>query len=206
MGAESFIHEIEAKTAREAFDKLIEQANQACGTEPYNGSINTCSIGDRTLKFDIFNKSNLDAAYEHIKNKDNGFKWDADYVDVGVSHYIITTVSKKAVIVPGISNQPKWKMQYCLYTFDCVCGEQYTSIHFDKKTEADKKAMELALKDSAEYRVKKEYANVNSKSNSAVTEIVRTIKAFKTKPKLKELPNRKCEEVHTYLFYGWASC
>lgn len=201
MGAESFIHEIEAKTARAAFDILTQQANESYGTEPYNGTINTCSMGSRTLKFDNFSAKNLDEAYKHINKLENGEKWQADYVDVGVSNYVVTTIKK--VNVTG--EKPIYKMQYCIYGHSNL-GDFFTGYHYDTKTEADKIAIEFALKDSNEYRIKKEYTNTNKKANGIVSEIIIQNKSYKTKPKLKPLPNRKCEEVHTFIFYGWASC
>lgn len=206
MGATNFSHKIDARNAREAFDKLIAEANQEYGTASYNGSINTCSMGGCKLKLDKVNETNLKKANKFIDDNDYGEKWTADYVDVGVKEYLVTTIVKKASDKPTLSYIPKLKMQYCIYTSSFAEGASYFGEHFDTKTEADKRAMTLALKENKEYTVRKEYVNINPKANSIVTKIEREYKTYKSKPNLKPLPNRKVEEIHTYIFYGWASC
>lgn len=205
MGATNFSHQVDARTAEEAFGKLIDEANQEYGTASYNGSINTCSIGGCKLRLDKVNDTNIKKANKYIEDKDFGEKWTADYVDVGVKEFLVTTIVKKPVDKPTISNIPKWKMQYCIYTSHWD-GASYFGEHFDTKTEADKRAVTLSLKNNVEYTVRKEYVNVNAKSNSMVTKIEREMKTYKSKPTLKPLSNRKVEEIHTYIFFGWASC
>jgi hypothetical protein len=202
MGATSFIHKVTARTAKEAFDLLIAEANESHGTESYNGSINTCTMGRCKKTYDKFNKATAKEAFKFIDDQGNGEKWTAHYIDMGVTSCVVTTIKKKAVD----GGKPEFKMQHCVYEHDMFNGDSYTGEHFNTKTDADKKAMELALKNDKTYRVSKEYVNVKKNTSSLVTETVSERKAYKTKPVLKDMPNRKVEEFHTYYFYGWASC
>lgn len=202
MGAMSFIERATGRTAKEAFDKLVEQANIESGEAMYNGSINTCSLGRCKKTFDKFNTATAKEAQKFIEDNSNGEKYVANYIDMGVTSCLVTTIKKK----PVDGGKPQFKMQYCIYEHDVLTPDVYTGKHFDTKTEADKVAMELALKKDKDYRVSKEYVNIKDNTSSLVTETVREIKSYKTKPVLKEMPNRKAEEYHTYYFYGWASC
>jgi len=201
MGATSFIYKITGRTPKEAFDTLVAEANEQYGTELYNGSINTCSMGSCKKTFDKFNKATSKEAFKFIEDNGNGEKWTAHYVDMGVTSCVVTTVKKKAVD----GGKPQFKMQYCVYEHNTIAA-MYTGDHFDTKTDADKKAMELALKNDKKYTVTKEYVNIKENTSSIVTETVVEHKAYKAKPVLKEVSNRKAEEYHTYYFYGWASC
>ena len=193
MGATNFIHEIKARNPKEAFEELIAAAN--------NGSINTCDLGRCTKKFDKFNDTNMNKAVKYIQDNGYGEKWTANYVEVGISHYLVTTVKKKNV--EEVSK--KLRIMYTVYSSNVFSGYCYTGKIFKNKTEADKYAVEQTLKDDEVYIVKKEYVALDNKSN-IVSKTYKEVKTYKTKPKLKSLPNRKIEAVKQYIFYGWASC
>lgn len=80
-----------------------------------------------------------------------------------------------------------------------------TDYNFATKTEADKKAVELTLNSGVEYSVTKEYNLVNNSKNE-VTRCEISTKAYKSKPNLKAIPDRKIVPVKKYIFFGWASC
>lgn len=201
MGATNFIHEIKGRTPKEAFDYLIAEANQEYGTSPYNGSINTCDMGSCKKRFDKFNETNMKAARKFIDDNDYGHKWTADYVEVGISHYLVTTVKK--VNEDGASK--KLKMMYAVHYESDWRNCRYTGKAFKTKTEADKYALEQALKTGCQHFVKKEYVALDDKDGIVSKTVIET-KKYKTKPNLKPLPNRKIEPVKQYIFYGWASC
>jgi len=84
MEAQSFTHEVEAKTAAIAFDKLKQKALYEHGYCTYNGTISTCDLGKCMKTFDKPSAENIAAAYEFIENDDYGKKWVAQYIDLGV--------------------------------------------------------------------------------------------------------------------------
>ena len=203
MGAESFIHEITARSAKEAFDMLIEIANEEYGTASYNGSINTCSMGRCKKKFDKYSKKNENEAYKYIDEVGNGDKWVADYIDLGPVKYEVATY--KRVHQDGASKN--YKMKYRVFKLNEDTREYSipTSYYYNTKPEADKKSLELAIKEDAYYAVKKIYVPLDNK-DLIVSEIVKETRTCKSKPNLKPMPERKIYEYHKYIFYGWASC
>ena len=201
MGATNLIHEIKARNPQKAFDALVAEANEDYGTAPYNGSINTCSLGRCTKTFDKFNDTNMKKAMQHINDRGNGEKWEADYVEVGVSHYLVTTIKKK-----NVDNASKeLRMMYGVYIDSGLFNYSYTGKAFKTKTEADKYAMEQTLKTNKNHIVKKEYIALDNK-DCIVSKTYKEMKKYKTKPNLKPMPNRKVEPIKQYIFYGWASC
>lgn len=200
MGACNFIHSIVAESATAGFDYLIEEANVNYGMESYNGSINTCSIGRRTLRFDKVNETNRKKAMKHIEDNNNGRKWSADYVDLGVLRYDVITVKKK-----NVDYKADFKLMYAVVK---KRNDESVKVRnaFKTKTEADKKAVELTLKTGKEHVVVKEYVNIERNGGTVCTDTYIETKSYKTKPNLKPMPNRRVVELHEYLFYGWASC
>lgn len=198
MGATSFIEHGEGKSPEEVFNALVAEATFTHGNDGYNGSINTCSMGRQKLSFDVFKESNMDKANIFIDKNDNGQKWVADYIDLGVIRYEVHTVKKN-----NTGNSPRYKMKFVVKQ---SCGFEMKNIKsFDTKKEADDYALTLAVKNSnGNYLVDKEYVIVGGKSTT--TEIARTIKEYKTKPNLKPMKNRVIVPIHKYIFFGWASC
>ena len=203
MGAQAFIHEVTAKSAKEAFDLLIEQANREYGIESYNGSINTCNMGSCKKKFDKYSKSNEDKAYKLINELQNGAKWTADYIDLGIEKY--ESVTWKRVHKDGASKNYRMKYRVFKYNFKTMDYDIETEFYFDTKPEADKKAMVLSVKDDVKHAVKKIYVPLDNK-NLIVAETECERKTYKTEPKLKPIPERKVYKYHKYIFFGWASC
>ena len=52
-------------------------------------------MGRERLSFEKYSQSNEKKAEIFIKKNDSGTKWVADYIDLGVLHYEITTFKKK---------------------------------------------------------------------------------------------------------------
>ena len=86
MGACNFIEFQAAKTAKEAFDILVEDALSWYGHDPYNGTISTTSLSRRVPK-DVGQKTYGPRAEKRaIKMAEAdgwGEKWEARVIDCG---------------------------------------------------------------------------------------------------------------------------
>ena len=145
MGAISFEQEVTARSAKEAFDILIEKADYRDGRDMYNGSINTCSMGVCKKKFDKYLKSNEDKARDFIAKNNCGEKWIANYIDLGVIKY--ESVTYKRIHRDGASKN--YRMKYQVFEYDDMSRDYdipMEDLYYDTKQEADKKALQLAIK------------------------------------------------------------
>lgn len=196
MGAKEFANDVFSISAKEGFNYLVSEAIYEKGNDRYNGTISTCELGSCKLRFPKYLESNKKKAYDFI-DKNNSAKHIANYIDLGVFHYQVVTVKKVT-----LKNPPSYKLSYVV---KAGVLEPVIVKSFDNKTKADDYAVELQLKNPERtYRVTKEYVLV--KGSSIVTEIKTETKVYKSKPNLKPMKNRVIQEVHKYIFYGWASC
>lgn len=200
MGATNFIETISStKGVNSAFNMLVGEYEMEYGDRDYNGTISTCSLGSCKLRFDKYSKTNLDKAKRYILENNYGEKWRADYIDLGVIGYLVTTVKKE-----NLKNKPKYKLAYVIQKeegFEFVS----TKYHYNTKTDADKKALALTLESGVRHALSKEYVlTENTKSNCSRFQI--ETKSYKSKPKLKPSDSRKIMPIHKYIFFGWASC
>ena len=97
MGSLSFIHLVTATNARDAYSKLVESAIEEHGRDIYNGTISTCDMGRLVKSYDKYTKTNEKQALKIIADMDNGRKWFADYIDLGVVEYKVITLKKETV-------------------------------------------------------------------------------------------------------------
>lgn len=194
MGAQAFTHEVVARNAKEAFLALVEEADQEYGTRSYNGSINTCEMGSCKKTFDSCDEENLKKAYEFIDEKDNGDKWTADYIKMGVDHYEVYQ-TKKESFTPDV----KYELQYCVHEM----FKDTTLAHAKTKKEAIEIAEKMALKNGTSLVIDKEYIAVSGKARAAKISIIKT--ELKALPK-KIKDNTNHETFYRFIFYGWASC
>lgn len=87
MGACNFITFGKGKTAREAFDALVTEAEWEYGHDPYNGTISTTSLSRRPAKV-IRKRFTEKARQEAVKvaEKDGwGEKWESRVIDCGAT-------------------------------------------------------------------------------------------------------------------------
>lgn len=197
MGAESFVHENEGRSAEECFRELVEDANVNYGTQSYNGSINTCSMGRKTLSLAKLNDTNMDKAYKHIDKNDNGEKWEARYIEIGPIGFDVFTFKKVHT-----GEKPKYEMMFSVKK-DYFKPKKIKS--FKTKKEADDYAIKLSIQNpDTPYVVDKEYVLVEG--DPTTTRIEQVKKRYASKPNLKPMPNRVIVPIYKYLFYGWASC
>ena len=196
MGAVSFQKTAVAPTAREGFEELVEEARYERGRNGYSGTISTCSLGRITKTFKTYDKDNRAIAREHISKLDNGDKYCADVVDLGVKYYILRKVEVVAKEVTA-----EYKKQFAVCDFDGILRPVKKHV-FDKKADAVKCATEEALSGKENIMVRK--MPVLMSGNDVTTEIRITEKQYDTKPK-KSGKNCEIVEMHEYIYYGWAA-
>lgn len=198
MGAIGFIHVIESTSIKEGFDELVAEAEMLYGREPYNGTISTCSLGRTVYSEPKYTKTAEKKAIKYVEDSEYGVKWEARVIDLGPVEYKVVTVKKE-----NVKGTPKYKMKYVVVKNAHFKGEGVKS--FDTKKQADDYAMMQALENQKDtYEVQKKY--VLESGTPTTTEIVREVKTYKSKPKLKPMPNRKVVPIHKYVYYGKASC
>ena len=192
MGAQSFIHTAYAETAGKAFDELYNDAVTRHGNDSYNGTISTCSMGRCIKTFASPTKTNEQAARKLIEERDNGEKWTAHYIDMGIDHYIIRTVKKN-----NKDYTAKYKQKFA------VVGEFSGKVlkTYDTKPPADKEAIRLAL-DGKDVVVKKMMIKLSG--NDTVASFSVETKRM-DKCSLKNTDKRKVVPIHKYIFFGWAA-
>ena len=88
MGACNFITFGKGKTAREAFDALVQEAELEHGHDPYNGTISTTSLSRKAPKVirKRFTKKAIQDAYKVAEADDWGEKWESRVIDCGATN------------------------------------------------------------------------------------------------------------------------
>lgn len=87
MGACNFITFGKGRTAREAFNALVQEAEYDYGHDPYNGTISTTSLSRKPVKV-IRKRYTPKAQQEAVKvaEKDGwGEKWESRVIDCGAT-------------------------------------------------------------------------------------------------------------------------
>lgn len=195
MGAQFFEHTVIATSAKIAFEMLIKEANEDYGTASYNGSINTCEMGSKTLSFDEYNKENEKKARDYIE-KNNGSKWIANYIDLGAIHYEKRDVKVK---LTKSSVKPVYETRYCV--FEDRFGISDRVLFSSKlKKEAIEYAKKEAIKTGGGLAVIKDRMLIKGKEDRS--EVIAVRKKLDKKP--KDMTN--VVAYHKYIFYGLASC
>ena len=195
MGARSFNHVIQASSAGKAFDMLHGSATYEYGHDSYNGTISTCSMGRCVKSYGVYSKKNTQEAQKIIEDRDNGEKYRADYIDLGVSHYEIREVKKT-----NREYTAKYKQKFVVRDIS-IEGHGKVYDKFDTKPQADALAIKLAL-EGKEVCVMKQMVKLSG--NDTVAEFDVKTKVQKTKPKLKANDKRVVIPIHVYCFFGWA--
>ena len=199
MGAVAFSKTIEAYSAEEAFQMLCEDARYEYGNDRYNGTISTCDMGRVKTIADKYSKNVEKKAFKMIKDAGYGYKRVADCIDMGVVEY--HTISDKKLSEKS-KVKAEYRQKYVIILEDDYGRDKEVS-YWDTKTEADKEAMKLALKNNIEYIIKKMPVKINRGSN-VVTTIRLVKKVTKTKPK-KAVDGTVVKELRKYMFYGFAA-
>lgn len=195
MGAQSFRHTITAATPEEAYQRLVDSAIYSHGNDSYNGTISTCGMGCCKKSFNNYNEDNIIIAEKLIGDLDNGQKWVADYIDLGVVE--LQKVSIKKNVKPYTAD---YKFMFGVYK---ACTNELVNSRalFKTKGEADKYAIKLALK-GQDIQVKRKPVNLGGNDVVSTFETTKT----PTKKKTTKTPNSVIQEKHKYIFFGWAAC
>lgn len=203
MGAEVFLHNIEAYDASSAFTTLVRNAEDEYGDRSYNGTISTCSMGRVRILSNTWSESVEEKAMKIVEDEDYGHKWTASVLDLGVVGYDVITTTKTA---PTIKKKAVYKTQYAVM---CIppsypIQEKFEK-GFDSKKDADAYAIKLALEHQEnEYFVAKRPVNTNN-GDDVVSKIKVSVVRKEKKPRSTP-KNGVVRPVHKYIFYGWASC
>lgn len=200
MGAQWVQKSAKAETVQDAFNALYDDAEYEHGHDRYNGTISTCSLGRCAMRFSEATKEDRKKAFAYIdkcQDEDRVEKWMVEYIDLGVVEYKVITAKK----VHHTKNEPIIRTKFVVRGYDPKTEKEYMK-PFDTKKEADDHALALAVKNNVSYYTSKE--GVLVKGNSTVCTIELESKSFKSKPKLKPMPNRRIVEIHEYIFFGLA--
>lgn len=193
MGAIFFCHTICATSEKEGLDHLVQEAIETYGRDDYNGTISTCN-GCRCVKrYDKYSDKNKTEATEIMLNMKKTLSTrDVRCIDLGCVQYVVRTIKKE-----NLNYTAEFKQKFVVRDYS---GRSHGT--YDRKSEADESAIKLALEGKDVYVEK---TQVQLSGNSKVATFNCINKLYKTKPKLKSLPNRKIYEIHKYLFFGWAA-
>lgn len=201
MGASAFIHTMVDYSASEAFHKLVAEAEYEDGHDSYNGTISTCSMGHVTRFSDVCTPAVEKKAYKYIKDHDNGSKWVASVLDLGVVGYEQILVKKAT---PTHKTPARYQQRFVVYQLGDEYNKEKYVKDFGSKTDADTFAMKKAMENQDnEYVVRKRPIIVNGGSDT-VTIFNIEKKMLKTRPKSVKA-GTVIKEKHKYVFYGWAS-
>lgn len=87
MGACNFIAFGKGKTAREAFDMLVDEALYVYGHDAYNGTISTTSLSRKPVKVirKRFTEKAIEEAYKVAEDDGWGEKWESRAIDLGAT-------------------------------------------------------------------------------------------------------------------------
>lgn len=196
MGASPFVCEMEATSAQEAFDYLVDEAIKEYGVDCYNGTISTCSLSRIRQIAPEYSDDVKSKALEIIDGEDNGHKWEAECLDLGRICYQIVKIKKTAVATISRGRG------YMVIKYDSN-GNSNPCRPFSKKTDAEAFAGEQVLEVGGIYEVAKIVPNEDICQN-IVSRFSTTITESDKKP--KTIPkNAVLKEIHEYMFFGWAA-
>lgn len=197
MGAASFVHIEEGFSIREVFERLGSEAIRCHGSDPYNGTISTCSLGRCARSYPEWSKALEDQVVNDLNNRMNSWhKWSADYVDLGVCGYMVVTVKKT-----NAAYTAKYKQKFVVC--DRFGIKSYGA--FDTKPLADTAACTLALqKPDGDFCVRKTMVRLEGNDEVAFFRVEK--KRVDKKPKVTSGPNVRVYPIHKYVLYGFAAC
>ena len=198
MGAVSFCKTVLAPNAQEGYAILFDEAvyNRGAGNR-YSGDVNTTSIGYLQKSFPVYSKAVEKEAYEYIRNHDNGSKRTADYIDMGVKHYVLRQVS-----VTPKKNDAKYKYQYVLRDSSGIV-RAVGKCAYDGYSEALEQGILHSLNVGDDVDVIVEPIKQSGSNVRATIQITETI--VEKPPRRKLTKREKLIPMHVFCFYGWAA-
>ena len=192
MGAIPFCYKLEGSNPYSLYEELVKEAIEEHGEDTYNGTISTTEYRGITKSFPKYSEATVSSAKEYIKDVEYGNKRDCCVIDLGVKSYAVTTIKKKKQ-----KSNATYKIQYGIYN---GYGKQLAVKPTQK--EAEEAAIKFTFAEQ-NVEIRKEPKKVSG--NNVIEELYTERKTYEKKPKIKESPTKKIEEIHVYYFYGWAA-
>lgn len=197
MGACEIYETVVAGSAREGYDRLVEEAVNMYGEDSYNGTIST-TYGYTMKKFDMPKTKKAEKELNAFIKKcyEKCGKRDAICIDLGVVSYERIKLVKKTKKSSATFRQ--------MYVLKIRKGFNDFRIEktAEKKSDLDKHIMTY-LKKGYEVCIAKEPVNVNH-GNTELATYSRAFEFFKRKPKATK-DTLEIREMHKYIFVGWAA-
>lgn len=205
MGATTYSIEIKTNNLKETFNGLVEEAMLYYGTDPYNGTISTTSLGGNItnkIPQDILkNEKKLKKFIMDIENDHIIYpsKWETAYIDLGVDHY-------KAFVPTWESDKETPKREKGVRTVQKysygVENSRNHSRQYNNLTEAKREAKEYAKLMEKDITVYQHRSN-GEKFKLGKMKLVSDDKEYKTARKSKAkvyLP------INKYILFVYAAC
>ena len=199
MGTVNFYVTECGRNEREAFNKLVKEAQREYGKNEYNGTISTTDlVGAPVVIAKKFSAESEDAGCEYAKKNNYGEKWESRCLDLGVKEYIVTTVKKT------LAQERETFMFEIGYILEEIRDGVVASVGkpFETKQEAEDAAVQRAIESGTRVVVCK--ATVPTKGRDVVLYVDPDVQHYEKLP--KDLPERAVvSEIHMYGFYGRAA-
>lgn len=184
MGSQSFTTYARGKSATDAYNRAVEDANDEYGhQEGYSGAINSSGgFRDITKEFKASKKSMSQFIDEQIDKLTKFEGARAVCIEEPVANANVIKSQVEHIVTPGTK---KWVLTYIIYCRESRIASAVT------KGEAVKRAREYSEKNQCTTTIKME-RRLEKDSHALVAKIT-------YKPSTKEKEGR-------WVFFGWASC
>lgn len=194
MGAVEYSESKVGRTAKEAFNELVDDAAQEYGYNSYNGTISNSRLGNCLGSFPNTAKGMKDLN----KFVDNQLekavtKNFSNYVVIENYRYIVKTVKK--VKNTNYTN-PRVLTKYAV-----MFGSRQLAVK-DTPKEAEDAMLKFVFNCSP---ITIEKVGIIEKGDNQVSSTVVELKEYKKKPNLKDAPNRQVYSENYYVFFGLAN-
>lgn len=202
MGGVCFAQQVSAVSPMAGYNFLVDEAIREYGDRPYNGTISTCQLGKCVKEYWGRAKDSIKAAHKIIEELDYGEKWVADYIDCGIAGSIEYSLVLSEVAdgrdSEGYTIVYRGKQIFGTYKSKAEAVTEMKKLLSVLKEEKSRRAANL--EDRYEIRGIKNKGKVYQRIGW--TEVRRSERELKT---VKKQGNR-IVQMHTYIFFGIASC
>lgn len=179
MGAQFFEHRLKSSSPKKGYDELVREADYIDGHDCYNGSINTTYLG-RTVKIATKYSPTADKKAQKWMDDSELPKRECVCLDLGVVEYRLHKNSKK------VYNPKRPALKFVVSSVG-VPGKEFKTLALARKYAA------TLVEKGQDYTIRKEYGS----SLIEMSNLTTTVHSRKTKG---------AEEIHQYIFCGWAAC
>ena len=198
MGYVNAIIKLEGTSAKQAFDKEMNDDKVICRTSEDDSDFTGDFLGECTFAFDKYDKENEDKAEELISAEGCGNEYIIDYVDLGIVRYELIELAQR-----DINCDTKFDFRYIVTSIE-NSERPIDGIYYGSILEANSFAYELSINNLENYIVRKKYVPIDGYDSDITTQIHIKVTKFADKPVIEETSNIKIREIHKYMFYGWS--